>query len=93
MSVMMQGRERLKPQKLTKGALGCIAGNLSFKVQDISFSPQTSRCLWARYAPAVAIQNSQKQIINNMMKRIRIIAFQRHETGLVEVKMIRRHRS
>lgn len=32
---------------------------------DMSFSPQTNRCLWARYAPVSAIQNSQEQIMKD----------------------------
>jgi len=62
-------------------------------IYDISLSPQTSRCRWARMAPLAPIHSSQKQITKETTKTVRMNAFHRQETGLEGVKMIIRHRS
>lgn len=63
------------------------------KCHDINLSPHTSRCRCARNAPHTANQVIHTQSTNDTAKDTRMIAFQRHETGLEEVKMIARHRS
>jgi hypothetical protein len=68
-------------------------GWLNCSGHDISRSPQTNLCRWARYAPEIAIHVSHEHMMKETAKDRRMRTFQRQETGLEWVKMVERQRS
>lgn len=72
----------------------CIPNNArDIRRHDGSLGPHMSFCRYALYAPRSAIQPNQAARAKHTAKMKRMMAFHRHETGLLEVKTMIRQRS